>query len=399
MGRERTIHHRLTPARNPAPAALSAPMPAPPDADALREIAANRGLRLVRSRRRKPGQGDYGKLGLTDGEGRKLLGFGDDGALTATAEEVAAYLRRDETSTWAESVRATPARTRERGEEKRAVEPAEPPAAKPRRAAARGASRAEAPKARPRQPARPARAEKPAAPPSTAAKAPSRPPEPPSPPKPALVVRPATKADAEASVDLLRLVGGAAIMAQVAAHLAAPQRAREPVLVADLGGVVGCLAWHVVSALRRTPIARITAVVVAERRRRSGVGRALVNEMRALAAKAGATTVEAISGLKIKGPRPFLRAVETRESGARFEGRPLSRHRPYVSGPPSHSGYSRRQRRIPCAKNATQVRRISNAAARTCLPPVRRPDLHVRGAAPVPRDQDSDANVGPLCCH
>jgi len=91
------------------------------------------------------------------------------------------------------------------------------------------------------------------------------------------------------------------------------------VLVADLGGVVGCLAWHVVPALHRAPIARITAVVVAERRRRSGVGRALVDAMRALAGKAGATTVEAISGLEIRGPRPFFRAVRMRESGARFE--------------------------------------------------------------------------------
>jgi len=56
---------RPPPARNPPPAALSAPMPAPPDFDALREIAGNRGLRLVRSRRRKPGAGDYGKLGVT----------------------------------------------------------------------------------------------------------------------------------------------------------------------------------------------------------------------------------------------------------------------------------------------------------------------------------------------
>jgi len=44
-----------------------------------------------------------------------------------------------------------------------------------------------------------------------------------------------------------------------------------------------------------------------------------VDAMRALAGKAGATTVEAISGLETRGPRPFFRAVGMRESGTRFE--------------------------------------------------------------------------------
>ena len=299
----------------------------PPDDAALREIAANRGMRVVRSRRRKPGAGDYGKLGLTDREGRRLLGFAEDGSLTATAAEVAAYLRRDENATWAESVRATPARPAEKAA-RRAPEAVEPSTAERGRGSKRAASRAEGRKVRAKQHARPASAGKAPASPSAAAKASSGPIERPSPPepkvrpapKPQLVVRPATKADAEAIVDLLRLVGGTATVARLSTHLAARQRASEPVLVADLDGVVGCLAWHLVPMLHRPPVALITAIVVAERRRRSGVGRALVEAMRTLAAKVGATTVEAISGVEIRGPRPFFRAVGMRENGVRFEG-------------------------------------------------------------------------------
>jgi hypothetical protein len=59
--------------------------------EALRESARHRGLKLVKSRRRKAG-GDFGKYGLTDAAGQQLFGFGEDG-LTASAEDIAAYLR------------------------------------------------------------------------------------------------------------------------------------------------------------------------------------------------------------------------------------------------------------------------------------------------------------------
>ena len=46
---------------------------------ALRAMAEHRGLKLVKSRRRKPGTGDFGKYGLTDAAGTPLLGMGADG--------------------------------------------------------------------------------------------------------------------------------------------------------------------------------------------------------------------------------------------------------------------------------------------------------------------------------
>lgn len=65
----------------------------------LREAALHRGLKLIKSRRRKPGTGDFGRFGLTDASGKHLLGFGKNG-LTATADDIAAYLRKGAAATW-----------------------------------------------------------------------------------------------------------------------------------------------------------------------------------------------------------------------------------------------------------------------------------------------------------
>lgn len=75
---------------------------------ALRESARHRGLKLVRSRRRKPG-GDFGKYGLQDADGKQLLGFGKDGFI-ASAEEVEAYLRGAMRSDWKEAAKGLPKR-------------------------------------------------------------------------------------------------------------------------------------------------------------------------------------------------------------------------------------------------------------------------------------------------
>ena len=71
---------------------------------ALRELAENRGCKLVASRVRTPGKGDHGRFGLKDAKtGRALFGFGAKG-LSATPEEIEHYLRGDGASAWKSSV-------------------------------------------------------------------------------------------------------------------------------------------------------------------------------------------------------------------------------------------------------------------------------------------------------
>ena len=71
--------------------------------DALSETARNRGLKLVRSRVRTPGKGDYGKVGLTDAKGAPVFGFKGK-ALAATPEEAEDYLRNLGASDWGASL-------------------------------------------------------------------------------------------------------------------------------------------------------------------------------------------------------------------------------------------------------------------------------------------------------
>jgi mannose-6-phosphate isomerase-like protein (cupin superfamily) len=71
-------------------------------------MAAHRGLKLVASRRRKPG-GDFGKYALKDAKGGDVFGFAK-GALTARADEIEAYLRGAASSAWGSSAKAVKAK-------------------------------------------------------------------------------------------------------------------------------------------------------------------------------------------------------------------------------------------------------------------------------------------------
>ncbi|TFI59143.1 GNAT family N-acetyltransferase [Sphingomonas parva] len=267
------------------------------DRDAmLRDMAANRGCRLVKSRRRTPGVGDYGRYGLRDAaSGADVFGISGDG-LTATPEEVEAFLRKGLVSDWKSSLDvAAPARPSRRS---RGPERSEPEQAAP---AARSRGRTNSPAPPPRN--RPAlrivgREAEPLSP------TPPPPPPAPAPARPILKIREARPADA---AGLAALVGEDG----VAGRLAALRKAGEPPLVADEGGViVGCAAFHVVPLLQHAaPLGRITFLMVAPAARRRGIGRALVEEAEARLIETGCGRLEAPAEIELGAAPDFFRRL------------------------------------------------------------------------------------------
>lgn len=208
--------------------------------DALREMAANRGCKLVSSRVRTPGRGDYGKFGLKDAKsGREVLGFGGKG-LTATAGEVEAFLRGDAASAWKSSVGKSP----------RTPKPKAKPAAAPK-------------------------------------------------PEPRLAIRDARPRDADALAALIVALGYDVSAADLRKRLALLKKAGGGILVADRGGVIGLLTTAITQVLHRPrPVGRISLLVVAEAARGDGVGSALVAEAEARLKAAGCGLIEVTSNVK-----------------------------------------------------------------------------------------------------
>jgi len=241
-------------------------MAGPSVGDRLREAAANRGLKLVRSQVRTPGKGDYGRFGLTDASGARLLGFGKSG-LTATAEEIEAYLHKGLEADWKSSLRAAGAKA--------------------------------PPRSRKRAPAEPE-------------------PEPEAEPEP-LSVRPARPADAGAIAALVSALGFKSAPGDIVERLASLKKGREAPLVAEQGEVVGVLAWHVTPVLHRPkPVGRITMMVVAEGERRRGVGRALAEAAcEAMRAK-GCGLIEVTSNFDLSGAHGFYRRLGFERTSYRF---------------------------------------------------------------------------------
>jgi ribosomal protein S18 acetylase RimI-like enzyme len=243
----------------------------------LRDAAANRGLKLVKSRLRTPGKGDYGRYGLTDSAGARLLGFSESG-LTATAEEIEEYLHKGALSDWKTSLRAAGARPAPRSKKSR-------PDPEPR------AARARAPE-----------------------------PEPvPEPEPPPLSVRSAVPSDSAAVAALVASLGFEAAAADIAPRLAALKKAREAPLVAERGEVIGVLAWHVTPVLHRPgPVGRITMMVVADGDRRRGVGRALVEAACGQMRSRGCGLIEVTSNVDLSGAHGFYRKLGFERTSYRF---------------------------------------------------------------------------------
>lgn len=248
----------------------------------LREAARHRGLKLLSSRRRKPGSGDHGRFGLTDAAGKALLGVGKDG-LTASPDDIAAYLRKGAAATWAESARTTPARARRKREEAPASAPAPPPPPPPKRKAK--------------------------ASPQAVENAPPEPAPEPERPEPTLAIRRAKAGDAGAI---------AALIAGEEADVRRAMRGTSAVFVADRGGLVGCAACQPVVTPQHGVLGRITLVFVNEDERRRGIGTALVEAARAHLDRQGCARIEAMSDIELRNAHGFFRALGFQQSSYRF---------------------------------------------------------------------------------
>jgi ribosomal protein S18 acetylase RimI-like enzyme len=273
------------------------------EVEALREMAANRGCRLVRSRRRKPG-GDFGRFGLADPKsGKEIFGFGKKG-LEATPDEVEAFLRGSTASTWKQSLAVA-------GKGGRPRAAPEPKAKIPPKAAS--------------EPKRPASAPTKPEPRPTLKRKKAEPAEPPKPAPavadpPALRIRPADAVDGEAIAPLLAGLGFKATADELADRIGRLSRAGEPVLVAKLGDrLVGCLTWHIVPVLHRPrPVGRITLLVVAEQARRQGIGRALVEGAESKLRQRECGLVEVTSNTRLKAAHAFYRRLGFERTSYRF---------------------------------------------------------------------------------
>lgn len=252
--------------------------------DALAESARNRGLKLVRSRVRTPGKRRFGKVGLTDPGGKAVFGMDDKGP-SAKPEEVEHYLRNLGAKDWGASLDV-------------AVMPREKKA-KPAREAAN--DREPEPEPAPKR-VRPA------------------PPAPPPKPEPKPKIREAKPKDAEELVALIKLLDHKVDAKGVRKRINALTKEKLAPLIATLDKtVVGLVGIHRMMTIHRDqPVGRITILAVAEKARKQGIARMLVESAEQQLKKLGCGLVEVTSNDRLAPAHAFYRHMGYERTSIRF---------------------------------------------------------------------------------
>jgi GNAT superfamily N-acetyltransferase len=250
--------------------------------DILAEKARNRGLRLVRSRVRTPNKRRFGKVGLTDKNGKAVFGMDAKGPV-ATPEDIENYLRNLGAQDWGASLDvAVFPRKRKPPKQREAANDREPA---------------------PKPPPLP------------------KPPKPPKPrPEPVLKLRDAKPADADEIVKLNRLLGADVDPKTVVKSLKILARDDLTPSVATLDKkVVGVCAIHqMVTIHRDRPVGRIGHLVVAEGLRGRGIGRMLIEGAEQRLKKLGCGIIEVTSNDRLAKAHAFYRHMGYERTSMRF---------------------------------------------------------------------------------
>lgn len=270
--------------------------------DNLSEMAQHRGFKLVKSRRRKPGSGDYGLFGLTDPAGKPLLGITDAG-LTATAADIEDYLRGGASSSWKQSAAITPDRP---ATLERATPPEDAPQAPLPRAKVGREGRSPS--------AQSDKADKAGEPISKEAR-PDREEAKPRQPELKLQVRRFKPGDKHALREVLApIVDGKDPLA----HLPSVAGKSAGLLLAFLGPVVGCCAWTVFPTLQHGLVGRITLLIVDVHHRRRGIGSQLLTMAQEELSSRGCQMLEVMSDIELRNAHGFFRSLGFDQKSYRF---------------------------------------------------------------------------------
>ena len=133
-------------------------------------------------------------------------------------------------------------------------------------------------------------------------------------------IRAAKPEDAAALVELLQELGFPTAVVVVAQRLTALADSGEKVLVGTrCAEVLGFVTLHVTPVLHRAaPVGRITALVVASRARKQGLGRALVATAEQHLAGAGCGLMEVTSNQKLVEAHTFYQQLGYAMTSFRF---------------------------------------------------------------------------------